>query len=103
MEKTKVAGKLFNLRNFNKIIFLAIIILSIYYIAGVNDLAVKGFALSELKQQKDGLAESNNKLELEAMTLSSYGKISEKVAGLKMVAVGEISYLADKQGAMAKK
>ena len=103
MEKAKVAGKLLNLKNFNKIIFFTIIILSVYYIAGVNDLAVKGFALSELKQQKDGLAEANNKLELEAMTLSSYGKISEKIAGLKMVAVGEISYLSANEGAVAKK
>lgn len=84
---------IFNLKNLNKIIILVIIVLSVYYVAGVNDLAIKGFALSDLKQQKNKLAEANNKLELDAMTMGSYSKISQRVADLKMVAVGQISYL----------
>jgi len=97
------AKKLLNLRNLNKSLFLAIVILAVYYVAGVNDLATKGFALSELKQQENKLIEANNKLELEAMTLSSYGQLSQRVAGLKMVAVGEINYLSDNSGTVARR
>jgi len=94
---------IFSLKNFNKILWLAIIALSVYYLAGVNDLAIKGFVLSELKQQKNKLAAANNKLELEAMSISSYGQISERIAGLKMVAVGQISYLSAGAEAVARK
>jgi hypothetical protein len=108
VEKIKIKklffGKqIFNLKNFNKVIFFAIIVISVFYIAGVNDLSIKGFALSELKQQKSKLIEVNNKLELNALASSSYSNIKEKVSGLKMVAVGEVSYLAIGAGVVAKK
>lgn len=100
MEKTKTA---FNLKNFNKAVFLIIIILSVYYIAGVNDLSIKGFALSELKHQKNKLVETNNNLELNALSLSSYAGIKEKIKSLKMVASGEISYMTAGSEIVAKK
>ncbi len=96
-------SEIFNLKNFNKALALAIIILSVYYVAGMNDLAIKGFALSELKQQKNKLTEANNKLELDAMSISSYGKISERVAGLKMVAVGQVNYINASADSVAKR
>jgi len=95
--------KIFNLKNFNKIIFFVIIVMSVYYVAGVNDLSIKGFALSELKQQKNKLIEANNKLELNALNSSSYSNIKEKVSTLKMVAAGEISYLSSLTEVVAKK
>jgi hypothetical protein len=101
--KTFIAKKLLSIKNLNKFIVLVIIFLSVFYVAGVNDLSIKGFALSDLKQQKNKLVEANNKLELEAMTLSSYSRISERVSGLKMVAVGEVSYLSAGGGIVAKK
>ncbi|MFA6306390.1 MAG: hypothetical protein WCV70_01045 [Patescibacteria group bacterium] len=105
MEKTnnKIGKKIFNLKNFNKAIFFAMIVLSLYYIAGVNDLSIKGFALSELKQQKNKLVEANNKLELKALTSSSYSNIKEKISDLKMVAVGEVSYITAGAEVVAKK
>lgn len=108
MEKTKntkllLIKKVFNLKNLNKAIFFAIIILSVYYVAGVNDLSIKGFALSDLKQQKSKLVEVNNKLELSALTSSSYANIKDKIGELKMVAVGEVSYLNSGIEAVAKK
>lgn len=100
MGKTEM---IFNLKNFNRAVFLIIIILSVYYIAGVNDLSIKGFALSELKQEKNKLVETNNTLELNALSLSSYASIKEKIKNLKMVAVGEISYLTAGSEIVAKK
>lgn len=92
-----------NLKNFNKILFVIIIAAGVYYIAGINDLAIKGYALSDLKEQRNKLATGNNKLELKAMTLSSYGAISEKINNLKMVAVGNVEYLAAGTETVAKK
>jgi|SRR3989338_9077602 len=101
--KLLVVKKLFNLKNINRTLLLLIIILSVCYLAGVNDLTIKGFALSDLKTQKTKLAEANNKLELNALALSSYSRITEKVSSLKMVAAGEVSYLTAGAEAVAKK
>lgn len=92
-----------NLQTFNKILFILIIVLGIYYIAGTNDLTIKGFALSDLKEQQNKLANENNKLELKAMTLSSYSAIGKKINNLKMVAVGNIDYIAGGTEMVAKK
>lgn len=92
-----------NLKALNKILFAAMIVLSIFYIAGTNDLAIQGFALSDLKAQRNKLADENKKLELKAMTLSSYNIISGKIDNLKMVAVGEIDYINGSNDVVAKK
>lgn len=95
--------KFFNLKNFNLAVFFIIIIIAVYYMAGVNDLSIKGFALSESRAQKNKLIEANNKLELKALTLSSYSNIKGKISDLKMVAAGEVSYLTAGVEAVAKK
>ena len=102
-QKLAIKKRLFNLKNVNKAMLLVIIVLGVYYIAGTNDLTIKGFALSDLKAQKNKLIEANNKLELNALTSSSYTNIKEKVSNLKMVAAGNISYLTAGAEAVAKK
>ena len=94
---------LLSLKNLNKILVVAIIVLGVCYVAGTNDLSIQGFALSNLKEQRNKLADENKKLELKAMTLSSYNVISGKVDNLKMVAVGEIDYINRGNGIVAKK
>ena len=79
-----IKKNILNLKNINKALLFAIIILGVYFIAGTNDLTVKGFVLSDLKGQKNKLVEANNKLELNALTSSSYLNIKEKVSDLKM-------------------
>lgn len=104
MEKTKT--KIFSSFSFealNKIIVFAMIVLGIFYIAGTNDLSIKGFALNELKLERNKLADENNKLELQAMNLSSYNAITERVGNLKMVAVGSVDYISTATEAVAKK
>ena len=82
-----------NLTNFNKTLFILAIVLGVFYIAGANDLTIKGFALNDLKKQYGKIADENKKLELSAMALSSYSVVSQKIDNLKMVAVGEIDYI----------
>ena len=102
-QKSAIKKNILSLKNVNKVLLLAIIVLGVYYIAGTNDLAIKGFALSDLKAQKNKLIEANNKLELNALALSSYSNIKEKVSNLKMVSAGEVSYLIAGAEVVAKK
>jgi hypothetical protein len=102
-QRSAIKRNIFNLKNINKALLFAIIILGVYYIAGTNDLTIKGFALSDLKGQKNKLIEANNKLELNALTSSSYSNIKEKVSNLRMVAAGEVSYLTAGAEVVAKK
>lgn len=92
-----------NFKALNKILLVFLISLGIAYIAGSNNLSMQGFTLSELKEQRNKLTDENKKLELKAMTLSSYSIISEKVNNLKMVAVGEIKYINGNNDMVAKK
>ncbi|MDO8592783.1 MAG: hypothetical protein Q7R92_03370 [bacterium] len=106
MEKEKFQAlkkRFFNFKNLNKLLLVFFIILGAYYIALANNLSVKGFALSDLKQERNKLSDANNKLELKAMALSSYGNISQRISGLKMVAVGNIDYINGASGLVAKK
>lgn len=94
---------MFNLKNLHKAFFLAAIALSVFYIAGVNDLSVKGFVLSELKQEKNNLAEANSKLELNALALGSYSNIRKRADALQMIPAGAVNYLTAGAEIMAKK
>ncbi|MBU0722330.1 hypothetical protein KKA93_02655 [Patescibacteria group bacterium] len=87
----------------NKVLLFAIIILGVYFIAGTNDLTIKGFALNDLKAQKNRLIQANNKLELNALSSSSYSNIKKRVSNLRMVAAGEVNYLIAGAEAVAKK
>lgn len=99
----KIKKNYFNLKIVNKLLFALFIVVGLYYLALANDLSVKGFALSDLKQERNRLSEANNKLELEVMALSSYGSISQRIGNLKMVAVGNIDYISGGSDLVAKK
>lgn len=107
--KTAVAGgqkklvNIFNWGNAVKFLFTLIIICSVYYITGVNDLTTKGFRLKELKQKTKDLAGANKEFELEIMSLKSYNNLSERVGRLSMVSAADAKYISDKVEAVAKK
>jgi len=103
LAESKVKTLKLNLDIINKIMFLMIIALFLYYIVCANNLTTKGFKLKELKSSFNNLTEQNQKLELEAASLSSYNKLSERVNNLKMVAVGKIEYIQAGTSLVAKK
>lgn len=92
-----------NIKMFNKALFAVIIALFVYYIAGTNDLTVKGFKLQELKKMSKELGEQNNNLELQAMALGAYNNLGEKISKLDMVAVGKVEYISAADALVAKK
>lgn len=88
---------------FNK--FLAIIILSIsvYFVASINDLAIKGFVLRDLKNRGINLEEENKEIELKIMAMESYENINKRAKNLKMVKVDKVDYIEIVDDVVAKK
>ncbi|MDD5031620.1 MAG: hypothetical protein PHR36_01080 [Patescibacteria group bacterium] len=101
--KEKNRKKIFNLKNLNKFLFVIIIAGGVYYLAGINDLTVKGFKLQEGKNKINLLKEENAVLELKATGFQSFNSLSERAEELKMVAAGEIDYITIPSGIVAKK
>lgn len=93
----------FNLRIFNKILFIFIIAFGVYYILGVNDLTTQGFTINELKKNLNNLNDENIKLESNITSLSAYNNLSKKVGDIGMVKIGSVDYLVAGAGVVAKK
>ena len=91
------------LRIVNKFLVVMIVFLGVYFVVSVNDLAIEGFVLKELKVKSAELENINNNVELSIMELESYENISEKAKNLDMVKVGKIDYITVVSGAVAKK
>ncbi len=102
-ENQNKKNKTLSFRNFNHFLLGLIIVSGVCYIAGTNDLSIKGFELQELKENKQQLMKENELNELNTMQLSSYNNINERVKSLGMVAVGEIKYVSDTSATVAKK
>lgn len=91
-------------KNFNRFLFSLIIISGIYYVVSINNLAVKGFSLQELRQDVRLLNATNKEIDLEIMSLGSYNELSQRATeDLKMVAVGEIEYVTAVNGVVVKR
>lgn len=101
--KKKIKNKIFNLNNFNRLLFLSFLLLLCAYIANINDMVVKGFKLQELRKEKSSLVEINKDLENKKINYQSYGELSKRVGDLKMVAVSDVDYIEIVSGAVAKK
>ena len=101
-DKNKKRSKL-SFKIINRMMFLFIIVLGVYYVAGINDLTVKGFKLQELKIGSIETADENKDLELKIMSFESYNRLSEKIKELDMVAVGNVEYISGPDSVVAKK
>lgn len=93
----------FNLTIFNKTLFILIIIIGVYYVAGANDLTVKGFKQQELKMKLKEVISANAGMEQEAMSLKSQKNLNVRVGTLGMVAVGDVQYVSESSSFVAKK
>ena len=93
----------FNFELANKFIFCLIAVVGVYYVVSINDLAIKGFVLQELKTDAKVLQIENNQMELAVMELESYDSIEKRAKELSMVKVGKIDYITITGGSVAKK
>lgn len=92
-------------RHINKALLFLIMILGIYYIAGINDLSIKSFELSALKMNVKDLTTENGELNVKMMSMESFNNLNKRVGNLNMVAAAaeEIAYIAAPEQAVAKK
>ena len=91
ISKTKLYDKRFlYLKTLNKVLGILIILSGTYFVISINDLSIKGFVLSDLKQASNQLNKTNEEIELKIMALESYDNILERASSLKMVRVDRI-------------
>ncbi len=88
LKKRKIKPKFFN-----KFLFILCIVMGVVYLACVNELAVQGFVLTDLKQNIKELNKKNSELELKIMMLESYNNISERAGNLEMVKADNIDFI----------
>ncbi len=96
-------GKRLNLRLFNIGIFALLLGFGAFYLVTVSDLAVRGFALQELKSQVNVLASEKLDYEEQVNNLQSYYSLNSRTQKLNMVAIGEIDYLKVTPAVVARK
>jgi hypothetical protein len=82
-----------NIKTLNGLLVAIIIVGSLYYVTGINDLVVKGFTLQELKNKATLLSEENQSLNVKVASLKSYNNLAKRIEDLKMVAVDNIDYV----------
>ncbi len=91
--KNKLNKRRFNLRVLNKILFFALFVLVVGYLACVNDIAIQGFVLTDLRQNIKELNKKNSNLELKIMMLESYDNVSKRASRLKMVKADDVDFM----------
>lgn len=101
--ESTIKGLRINLRLVNKVLGCLVIASFIYFLTGTNDLAVKGFAIRDLKAQSVQLHQENVNLEIKTTTLGSYIELGERVAQLDLIAAEDIKYVSADAPVVAKK
>ena len=84
------------------IIFLAVLS-GLCYVITINDLAVKGIVLEELKKEATKQNNLTNNYELVIMEMESYDNINKRAKEMKMVKVDKIDYITINNEDVAKK
>lgn len=90
----------------NSIAFISIAItlicaLSLFYLSGIDSLAVKGYDINSREETLRKLKEENQNLKIEAAKLKAMRRISDSVEDLKMVRTKNISYISGADSSVA--
>ncbi len=87
----------------NSFLFMTVLSLGVLYLFNINEIAVQGFALSEMKAEADYLAEKKRGLEEKISYEQSYYNFNSRLASLRMIEVQDVEYLKTEQASVAKK
>jgi hypothetical protein len=87
----------------NKTIVLLIIAFFVGYLFTVNDLAVKGIVLNDLKTRVNELNQENQGIELQTASLEANSTIDSRAQQLAMVKVDKIDYINITDGKVARR
>lgn len=82
-----------NFKFVNSLLSVLAVIGVIYYVAGVNNLAIKGFELQELKNDSSSLQNDNKDFNIHITSLKSYNNLAKRVEKMGMVEIGRVDYI----------
>ncbi|MCF7795272.1 hypothetical protein K9M50_02855 [Patescibacteria group bacterium] len=102
-QKSRVSKKSKVLSWLNATIVVCLAFSLIYYVAGINDLTVKGFDLKEKQAQVRALAVENENYKDLAMVKESLYNVKSRIDDLDLVAVEDVTYITTVNTAVAKK
>ena len=105
MNEIKTKTKNFNKYHFivNLFILFAVIGSGVYYILSVNDLAIKGFIMADLKKSLDTENKISAEMEMEIMKLKSLENISQRAQRFQLVKVDKVDYVKIAPSVVAKR
>lgn len=87
----------------NRVIIFLAVLSGFGYIVTINDLAVKGIVLEELRKEAAEQNNLTNDYELAIMEMESYDHINKRAKDMKMVKVDKIDYITINNEGVAKK
>ncbi|MEI7620431.1 MAG: hypothetical protein WCJ57_02575 [Candidatus Falkowbacteria bacterium] len=96
-------SNIFKVKIVNLLLVALILVSGGFYLAGMNNLVVKGFELQKLKRQAQTLANENQEISARKVALESYHNIDSKLRDLNMVAIDKIDYLTATEDIVAKR
>jgi hypothetical protein len=102
-QKSRVSEKSKLLSWLNATIVVCLAFSIIYYVAGVNDLTVKGFDLQEKQTEVRALAVENENYQDLTMAKESLYSVNSRINDLDLVAVENITYITIADTTVAKK
>lgn len=77
----------------NKAVAILVVVFFVGYLFTVNDLAVKGIVLNDLKTKFDELSQENQSIELQSANLAANSTIDNRAQQLAMVKVDKVDYI----------
>ena len=88
--------KSLNFKLINRVLLVLVSIGIVYYVAGTNDLVVKGFDLQSLKKHSSSLEREHKDFDTYATSLKSYNNLQKRVEKLGMIEAGGVDYIRGK-------
>lgn len=96
-------SNIFKIKLINLFLIALIFVSGAFYLAGMNNLVVKGFELQKLRVQAESVANENREISARKVALESYHNIDSKLRDLNMVAIDQIEYLTVAPELIAKR
>jgi hypothetical protein len=87
----------------NKGIAILVVVFFVGYLFTVNDLAVKGIVLNDLKSKVNELNQENQSIELQTANLDANSAIDSRAQQLPMVKVDKVDYINIADGKVARR
>lgn len=78
----------------NCLLIIAVIVTAVAHFLVVNDLSTRGFVFKDLKAQATELATEQENMQSAISSLGSYQNVSQRIAGLGLVAVDTVHYVS---------